>query len=654
MLVVLCLLVSLCSTIFVNAAPPLRVTEINVTGVVAPVAGQPAITTGITCDVPGVTISAKWYRWAYEDTYYGESGTFENGNIYRLELKLTPDGIYFDRETKVTINGVERELQPGVDGCIVMLEYYPLGLTPITKLDITGIGDTSIGSPIAMDGIQAENTIMKFCRWSCDGEHINGQHVFEDGKDYSLYTQLQPMQGYYFAPDLELTYDGHPCDYLQLCDPDRIIAYRYVKYGDEDIGIVELSETFPEEIVPGPAPQADASVVSGEATVSEVFWTDEGTNRVTTLEDNKVYYLNVVLTANEGYRFVDRSYAYTTSHGSHDDESYTADTLIGRWRYSLLPKAERVEFTVDGVGLGNKIADVTYTVANADGELTVKVRDEDYNRLKEDAVFEEGKGYHFTLMLDSDTVEFTEDTTAIVNGKEMGKDIWDGVLHTYHYVSYKEFIEEVFLTVPEPVAGQPAGELTIPEDANSYYIDQYVWRNLTDGTEMQIGDIFQYRTSYQLQVDIDAARGYDFYEGTRIYVNGKKLDKEVYCGDSIYVPIDYRFGGGDIGYVNMQGTRPDQIEVGAVPQVDVREETEGVVIDEIYWTDRNGNKVTAFEENMLYHLNVAMVTEPGYQFEDVVWPTGDYSLIWESEQKFVGDTYIVSWRYNSLLPWAEK
>ena len=225
---VLCLLVSLCGTIVVNAEPNAAITGINITGVTLPVMGQECTVEGITCDIPGVTMEAMWFG------YYAKYGgmmsvdSFDKANLYGVEVTLVSEEPIFYEGITATANGALR-VKVKFDNAtrVFVMAYYPLDVTPSTHLDITGTYPVGAGAPITKPDLQAENAYVS-AFWTRDGDFMNVGTVFEEGVKYTLEVGLFANQDYYFAEDMVITVDGQPYDvlgHLSITDASVTLIY---------------------------------------------------------------------------------------------------------------------------------------------------------------------------------------------------------------------------------------------------------------------------------------------------------------------------------------------------------------------------------------------------------------------------------------------
>ena len=654
----LCLVVSLCGTMFVSVQAQGAVTEVNLSGITAPVAGQTPTLEGITCNVPGVTITGQWRKYMPDGGGYFIPETFQSGYLYALSLTLTAEEDIFSDELSAFSEGsVYAEIYVESAQKVEVVLHYPLDLTPITELNITGIGDTSVGSVITTQNLQAENANVVASYWveNGDWEFQDGVSTFEEGYIYILDTYLYPSAGYYFDPEMVITFEGQPYDRYWGVNPAEANVGYEIRHGEMEIEEVILTNDLPYEIVPGAAPQVNMSVLEGEASVSEIYWTDAQGTRITTFENGKVYYLNVALTPNEDYRFVDETEIYAVEYGRADKTVLDGDTFVASFRYSLLPRLEQVNITLTGVELGANIADVAVVADNPGVEVSAEVFDVAADDYVTTGTFQEGNAYELCITLSSEVYKINFGTDISINGQ-----LWDEAytsgsdMHVYYYASFKLHVDVVELTVPEPVIGQAPGEVTIPNDAN-YELREAYWTDQQTGEEMTSGDTFQEDGEYALYFDLTVKDGYDFAQAVEVTLNGQPIEWfSVYnYGCCMEGGHYWSFAKPTAEHVVLTSSLPDEIAPGAAPQVTVSVLEGEASVTEVYWTDKDWNRVTTFQEGKIYYLNVALAVNEGYRFTDETRVYTQHHDDFPELREFTKDTYIASF-YYSLLPEAEE
>ena len=464
--------------------------------------------------------------------------------------------------------------------------------------------------------------------------------VFQDDCSYWLYINALPTEGYDFADDIEVVLNGEACRYISVTgDKLCLNVENFWSFQDPPVDHVELVG-LPEKIVPGAAPKVTPGVEYGEASVTEAYWTDADMNRVTTLADGKLYYLNVVLKAEEGYRF----YGGTSVSADWSSVDYavsecTKDTYIARFRYSLMPIAEKVNLTVTGIEIGKNVEDVTVTAVEPAGEISYEIwQYEGDGRWGEmcEGTFQDGESYMVELYLRASTYEFDYETEVYINGQRCD-DVYipgDGdLLCAIQYASFKEHIHEVKVTVPEPVVGQTPGVPTVPADAN-YMIGGYYWRDTTHYMELEPGDKFEDGKRYQLNINLIPKSGYDFAEDATLTLNGKAAESYYVDSGGVEMSCDQRWSfAKPIDKIELPSF-PKTLKPGAAPEITPIETDKYTIAG--YWVDvEEGEMATTIENGKYYYLVYSVELKIGYEIDMMV-----------TQVLQDGKTYTGMWQYD--------
>lgn len=638
-LLAVCLIATLCGTLLVSAAE--FPTEIAITGVTAPVAGQEATGAGIVCNIPGVTVEAEWGEYEYENGQIttapvGSNLTFEAAKIYRLELWLTAAEPTFSYQAIYTVDGVENDQISWYSETQVAIyaDYATEGVTVLDTLNITGICNTEIGSVMTTANLQAQGAVIDNAVWSFDGEYQEGVSTFEEGMNYLLDVYARPAEGYMFGKDMVITFAGIPYEILWYQNSIGMNAGYYVRYAKEELYTVGISE-LPAEIVAGTAPGLEISVEDGNATVKDAYWVAaDKTTKVTAFEDGKAYYLAVELEANDGYIFAGYTDIYSGWWDRYpSDRTEPGETCTAYFYYSLLPTAKNVDITITGAEVGKKASDVKITVSGVEAEVELNEIYDTYTyEPLGDGVFEEGKAYFVSFKVTVQGYEFSYETEVTMNGKEYYSFGVNGnELYIEKYTSFLKKIDTVALTVAEPSVGAKPGEVKAPAGANYtveyYWLDQNTWNSL-DGE-----DSFLDGRRYAVQISVYPNEGYDFAEDVAITVNG--VNHEDYYLDDYrftYVELNESWSFADpIDKIELPAF-PESIAVGGTPAQIDSVETDKYTIDPMWMDMTTGDPVTTFEDGKVYLLQFGVTVKEGYEITEdtkVLMGGKEYTGIWQ-------------------------
>ncbi|MBR2310703.1 MAG: hypothetical protein IKA47_09270 [Oscillospiraceae bacterium] len=639
LLLVLCLVTGLCGTLFVSAEGGLP-SEVNITGITAPVVGALPTVEGIECNIPGVVLACSWA--CYEDGVMMtllDYEIFEAAKIYRLEIWLRSDEPTFDRNAIYTVDGVQSDDVSWYSDKEVMIpvDFGTEGIITLDTLNITGIGDTGIGSVMTTANLQAEGAIITSASWSFDGEYEDGVSVFEDGRNYVLDVYADPAAGYIFSKDMVITFEGEPCDILWGRSPISMNAGFEVRYGTEGLYYVGISE-LPEEIAAGAAPAMDVSVQEGKAKVKDAYWVAaDKTTKVTAFEDGKAYYLVVELEADDGYTFAE----YTDIYAGLWDQYPTDRTEPGKtctvyFYYSMLPVAEKVDITISGLEVGLKTSDVKVTVSGVEAEVGgLEFHDFVSGEPLTEGVFEDGKAYMIDFFLTSDSCQFTYDTEVTVNGREHYYYGTNGdSLNLEYYTSFLKKIDKVELTVAEPTVGAKPGEVKIPENAN--YTVEYYWQDQARWEELGSEDVFLDGHRYQVHILVEPKEGYDFSADVAVTVNGVAEEEfylDEYQFDAVELNKSWTFAD-PIDKIELPAF-PENITVGGTPADIENVETDKYTVEFAWFDMEEGDMTTpTFENEKVYLLQYNIIAKEGYEVTDdtkVFMGGKEYTGIWQHD-----------------------
>lgn len=643
LLLAVSLLAGLFGVLSVNAESPIE--EVLITGVTEPAAGQLPTTDGITCNIEGVTVSAYWCVYDHP-VAEGESGNiadipegyvFENGKIYQLQITLTSDQAVFENVGSITVNGEEPAGCWYMEGhAWVTQEYVMDGVTVLDTLNITGIGDTSVGAVMTTANLAAQGAVIFGATWAVDGEYDayeEGVSVFEDGKNYLLDVYAAPAEGYYFGEDMTITFEDQPYYILWDLSGNTINAGYRVAHGTTEIGWIWLSGR-PDDIVPGNVPALNIGIDSNEATMKDAYWVDSSRqNKVTAFADGNAYYLAVELEPKEGYAFGEETSIVTDDGYLWDDLEIRDGNCIVYFYYSLLPIAEKVEVTISGVEIGLKASDVKVTVSGVEAEVSeIEVYVLPEHDLLGDGVFEDGKAYFVNFTVTAEGYEINYETEVTVNGKEFYSFGANGSeLYIEKYTSFLKKIDTVALTVAEPEVGAKPGEVKAPEGAN--YTVEYYWMDRTTWESLDGEDVFLDGHRYWVQIQVEPKEGYDFAEDVAITVNG--VDYEDYYLD------DYQFAFVELGEswtfadpidkIELP-EMPESIAVGGTPAQIDSVDTDKYTIDPMWIDMTTGDPVTTFEDEKVYLLQYGITAKEGYEITEdtkVLMGGEEYTGIWQ-------------------------
>ncbi len=182
------------------------VNKVEITGVTEAVVGQTATVEGI--QITGGKLEQVY--WMDEEDGRPFTGKFEAGKAYMLFMYLVPeDGKEYEYPYTVTVNGKETEY------CYLGQEFGYAYLrfsfkTVIDKIELTGLPQFSVGGTASVEGLKtpegANYTVEAIWNELDSDNDVTG--TFAANKQYRLWVDVQPKDGYEFAEELEILIDG--------------------------------------------------------------------------------------------------------------------------------------------------------------------------------------------------------------------------------------------------------------------------------------------------------------------------------------------------------------------------------------------------------------------------------------------------------------
>lgn len=553
----LCMVLSLMATISFSVFAEQE--YIAITGVTAPVVGQPLATDGITGTPEGFTLEARWEKYDYTTASFQElpAGEIATENaVYQLRLDIESQGTAYipdDNSMYIaggTINGEEKDAWfttdhrgDGYYGFAYAKNYVMSGITYIDTVTIEALPAQEVGTPTDLSGIVlpagAPYRVDTGSYWfTPDGSDFGT--ALEDNRQYELWVCLVPNEGYWFSPDVQVNLPQSPV-YQSLDDWGTLeVDFTYdlrpvvteidLTVGNTDHGQPLASVTVPEN--------ADYTVDAQWAT-----WNNyEGWTPATGSFGYGEYRMEATLYPAEGLTFTDNTDITINGTSIYEmDDAYTMD-----WTESYITVALTVNHspangfvnyvTVSGVPepiepgaaiTAPALPQITYGEATVTGVQWV---DAAYAPVT--GKFQDGKLYYLAVSLKpNEGYAFQSGYCAEVELPENGYDHpWveaDAKGNAVVYVRYSLMptIDKVDIILTEPQLGAAPAEPKVPDGAK-YTIDGFGWYayNGDDVVKFEAGN------RYYLDININVAEGYALADDVEYTINGKE---------------PYQYGGSD-------------------------------------------------------------------------------------------------------------
>lgn len=179
----------------------------------APVAGE-LLDDSVTVLTEGCTAELNW------SVYDGEgvmpvTGTAEKGKEYCLDITLTAnEGYSFAEESQIWLDG-EHSWEYSWDGNEVLLTRWYDTCEVIESIEITSTDKAELGTAASADGASAPEgaNYSVSAYWgvlNMDEGLVPFEGVFADNTVYAYVVNAEPAEGYKFAEELTVTYNGEP------------------------------------------------------------------------------------------------------------------------------------------------------------------------------------------------------------------------------------------------------------------------------------------------------------------------------------------------------------------------------------------------------------------------------------------------------------
>jgi hypothetical protein len=461
---------------------------------------------------------------------------------------------------------------------------------------------------------------------------------FEDGKLYQLQLTATAAEGWAFhGPYLNIYDTGEYYQFEYFTDAYN--AHEMTFSIPAPCGKFERIDHvpvigLPADIAPGAAMTVPTLTSKYEDVNITAQWVDaEYAPASGTFEDGKVYYLQLTITAKEGYllrNWIDVSDLEGDRRSNGQSNGIQA---VVNFKYSLMPKVNQVDITgVTGAVIGQAPTtsgiqapeNVHYALdgANWHNETTY----EDFT------IFADANKYCLYIYVRAeDGYEFAEDAVVTVNGQEVESvTINDEYVEICMSYSFLKQIDKVDITIPAPQIGQTItlDNIVLPAGMELDMISSYWYELATEVIEGEnyivqkpVEGTFLKGHRYYLELRFYVQPGYEFTEEAELYINSVSIneiyDSYGYLSDSGgYLQTCYSF----LEIVN-------KVEITGVttPVVGQTATTEGIQISgvgyyDIYWMEEGSDSpdpfTGKFEVGKSYCLQIDFLAAEGTEFAE--------------------------------------
>lgn len=613
--------------------------------------GQIALNSGILI----ATNQSILYENYYSDMQPVESGMFEK-KAYCLDLEInSQDGFYLSPHAAVTYPaGVDAEVisrEPGEVAVRVILDLRD----PVDSVAITGIPQLEIGGKFTTEGLTvSEGAVIDGAFWMDDmGMQLQPDSDVMGDTSYQLCIPVRPQSGCYFTQSAAVSVNG-----MQEGTSDKWYCSRggdslWIYYREQlstpKVGAVRV-EGLPESISVGAAP--GVTLVTDNRRVENLTvegWTDYDGNPVTAFAAGKDYYLECTATAKEGYSFSQWEGMIDELGLNGPDMTDVVDGVLHCWfRYSTKSVIEQLDLTLTGVNMGDKVEDVKASVSQQNVQVdSLWVYEQGPEGDQETSgVFSEDKRYKVVaIVLPKEGYEFDWNTEATINGEEYMLEYVDYNMAVFQYfITPNKIIDSVAVTVPQPVAG---GAITAPTVADpNVKVSDWSWMDMTTYDGGLTTGTFQEGHRYELQLDLEAAAGYEFFERAEITINGQEPDNWNAFGEKNEMfSVNWKVSlCKTIEKVELPAL-PEKLAIGDKLEISTVQVPQGAPYTVIADWHENYQQVTGTAEGgIIYECRYTIYPADGYEVnEDTQILVG--GKVWDGNWPNFNDSYVWVSRY---------
>ncbi len=535
-------------------------------------------------------------------------------------------------------------------------------LPSVGSVGLSGVSEVKVGDAIVLPTIPngTDFTIEDIRLLEHDGNSwTDTTDAKYESHIYSLEVTVKAATGLSFKyTDFYFENCPYSVGWTTLSD-DTAVVYMDIVPTPEKGFVEEIVLEAPESITAGAAATAPTIKVNeGAVTVSKVQWYDDyGSPFTGNFEAGKVYHLQIVVKANEGYGLRDGHYTEAVQ-GEKSQWPYLHLDVDGAGiidlRYSLRSVIEKVEVTVTSPANGAAVSEPTVPqdAKYAINHYQWTVYDPENGSFELATTFQTGKKYFLDMEFwVADGYEFMDQSELVVtiNGEKPNEYSFgtDGG-YIYHQFSMMKTIDRVDITMPAPALGQTPDmdKIKVPEGAK-YTVEHAQWY----GSQGALSGAFG-KDRYNLNLTLRTQNGYDFSKDLEVYINGEKIDDFGTHEWETMLDMGYEVSFRDV---------ISKIEIPKLPIVAVGDQATAPQLTApaganyqlmAWWMKCNGlmsleDFSGAFADKSVYYLMIQVEPNAGYEFaEDAKIFIGDKEMT--AGIKMVGTEYVVVMKMYSF------
>lgn len=536
----------LCNGIFMNeyyytVGEPTVISQMNISGVTAPVVGQMPTTEGIVCDAEGVTVIPCWYYYSYEENDYAVvSDAFEAGKVYRLRLEMKAKNGYefaYYAEESITVDGEKPSYATYYWPALMDAEMiYPMGeVEMVDTVMIEKIPDFTVGQTVSLEELAQSIVLPEDAGYEIESVAFEDQDYNDvegvlEKESYWCRVNLVPKEGYWFdATNMDCATPEGYTTYMEV-ESNSVLLELEIDLRD---AVSQLEITIPEFAVDDTITTEGVSVIGG--TLNGAIWYDDSWDEVSGTFGEKDYVLDIYIEAFDGFAYTNDTVIlvngeeFQGTRYIYDDEIYIEYELMLGNPSVPIEKVELPAFPESvqpGQTLGVEMLEVPEDAPYVAMSVWM-----DMNTYEQATTVAQQGVYACTYVIEpNEGYEFAEDVVVTVGGQRylgitMAQEKQMMVMKSYS-VGYS-LISKIVVTVAEPEIGAEAESQTLELGVVEAYVSWYANEDGDIYGEAEQVETFQEGMYHYLMVQLSAAEGYAIADDLTLVINGKAV--EAYC-----------------------------------------------------------------------------------------------------------------------------
>lgn len=462
-------------------------------------------------------------------------GYFEYGTYYMGLLVKVREGYMFTEDTVISVSGVKAAVindDPTPSTMQIAARFITKG-KPVNEVNVTA--EIPSAGTDSSDGVVVE--VPEGAPYTVTGTTILDKDLntftgtFAEGEDYYISAELKTNSGYAFHNELTSKFNGEPWTINCSVKEKTFSAYYHFVCSSEPVVLTNIEDTSLLFELPGKGAKGtdvpDVNIPENKGyTLTETAFLKKSTGRTFTglLENRSDYYVQVVLSKEEGYEF-DESVPVTLNGAEPDMLIFTPTKITAAFIFHFEYDDRQL---INNAAVYIEIPEVDTSCAqranimipyDANYELSDSCFKSDTDTVMDK--FLKNKVYYAEIVLKAkDGYKFDEAAVVNINGKEAEGHIDEDDAGIYIadlyfipvYIEPVTKVQHLSFTVPEVgTSGNSQPVINVIDPVGFTLVDAYYAEN----GEPFTGE-FEVEKEYQLIVKLKASEGYMFTDETEV------------------------------------------------------------------------------------------------------------------------------------------